>query len=411
MKKEDLFYKYHDYAVSLSKQYMYKIHCTYFNTEDGIQCGLMGLWEATSKYVEGKETVFKSFAYPYIIGRIKDNIRSISSISRTDKQYKQSKEKLYHIKELSITGLEPYIRDVRLDRLEDKLIHNIDIDRVNKKIMLVLKRLPPNYQYILYSKFFKHLPNMQIFPKLSESGVCDRFRCARQKFAKLFIMLEQHPNNFILQKEYSMPDLTIEQTENKNVDANYTICIGEVWKHNIHPHEVVIDAITDTIITYRRTTAVGGGNHKTRIVNIPRKMFCEQFHLITGKPKMVQMPIVESVESKHNVTSDVSTNSHTTIIPYASHCRLICEICRDTPVVETELNHIFSAFNSYDIVIVIMHDMLTHETWLDMNNAKTRIDIMERYINKYKNRHLQYKLFVQHNVDAVLTDLQKDKVE
>ncbi len=385
MEREYLFYNYYNYAVNLARQYMRKIHCTYFNVEDGIQCGLMGLWKAADIYVENEETTFKSFAYPYIIGHIKDNIRSISSISRRSKQYKQSKEKLYHVKELSITGLEPYIRDRRLDTLEDELIHNIDINRTNKKILLVLKKLLPNYQYILYNKFFAYMSNTQLFPKLAAATIYNRLTRAKQKFAKLFIILERQPNTFILQKEYPMPDLTIEQSD----------CIGEVWKHNMRPYEVVIDAVTDTIITYRRTTAVGKENHKTRIVNIPKKLFYEQFHLLTNKPKMVQMPIVESVKSEYEGTVKVDANSQIITIPYVLHCQLICNICHNTPVIEPELNQIFSIFSSYDIVIAIMYDMLTHETWSDMHNMKTRVDIIEKYINKY--RTMQYKLSIQYN--------------
>ena len=123
------------------------------------------------------------------------------------------------------------------------------------------------------------MSNTQLFPKLAAATIYNRLTRAKQKFAKLFIILERQPNTFILQKEYPMPDLTIEQSENKNKNVNYTTCIGEVWKHNMRPYEVVIDAVTDTIITYRRTTAVGKENHKTRIVNIPKKLFYEQFHL------------------------------------------------------------------------------------------------------------------------------------
>ena len=50
--------------------------------EDVMQEGMLGLWEATRRYDESKETTFATFAVPYVFGYMKTYIREKRNIIR-----------------------------------------------------------------------------------------------------------------------------------------------------------------------------------------------------------------------------------------------------------------------------------------------------------------------------------------
>lgn len=72
-----------------------------------------------------------------------------------------------------------------------------------------------------------------------------------------------------------------------------------------------------------------------------------------------------------------------TKIDPSQHHRIILEIRSISPFDEKEANSIFSTFDSYDMVFVIIHDIINHETWADLHNTKKREDILICYIGKY----------------------------
>lgn len=160
---EDLFYN----NVNLVFHIVKRMNYHFYDQEDLIQAGLMGLYEASKRYDPNKKASFTTFATYYVIGEIKKEIRNNRPIKLSKEMFRilrklksteegKSLEKLSEDLEVSkenlllamsyqdkVLSLNNGAEDLELVNLiEDKnqtinydLIHNLD--KISKEIILL----------------------------------------------------------------------------------------------------------------------------------------------------------------------------------------------------------------------------------------------------------------------------------
>lgn len=79
--KEDILLKNERIIYSIINKYTY-----YFDKDDLYQVGVIGLIDAYNNYKEDKNTKFSSFAYFYVLGKVKEYIRK-SNVLKVSREY------------------------------------------------------------------------------------------------------------------------------------------------------------------------------------------------------------------------------------------------------------------------------------------------------------------------------------
>lgn len=178
---DELFHKY----VNLVYRIVDRINYYRNDSEDLIQVGLMGLYQASKKYNENKNTSFITYATYYIVGEIKKEMRSnrmiklsremfqiIRTIKKCDNDCSldELSKSLNVSKEKILLALNYQDKVVSLNKSKDDLeLLGLVVDKNRRFDLEILKDLDYKSQEILMLKYYKGYTQTEIAKLLNLS--------------------------------------------------------------------------------------------------------------------------------------------------------------------------------------------------------------------------------------------------
>jgi RNA polymerase sigma factor (sigma-70 family) len=397
MTPEELFEKHYNYATSLSRRYFRGIKCSFFNIDDAVQCGLIGLWQACEKYSDTTKN-FKTYSYNRILGNIKDELRKFSKSCRMLKSSKDSGNTLY-VQDISYND-ENFkdLEKIMTYNPENSMIHEIDNSKISKYVKDIMVKLPEQQQRVIFYRYMREmsLEEISILLGIKVSSVAGNIFRGFHNFKILDKIYKNQPEHFKRIKEVRMDEFCSEY--NKKQNNVYTVGIGDKWVHIRRSYDVVVTDITEAGFVYYirdKTAHKNAKKHRPVIKHV--KDFCTRFEIKEAycpptaafdTVRIAYSPVENIMTTQTENIEDLPTKDTkfcilNVPIQLCLHNQIIFPIKDHSPFLAREVNSLFDVFKSYDVLCTIIHDMLNTETWASLVDEDNRYKIIDKYTKKY----------------------------